>query len=227
MTERPDLPEKGHVSKSRKARIQELESEVAEYRRLLGMSEPLDITVWETVNTQEMRDALAVRALIQEWGDPYKALRRLGFDFEVTKNGGIGKDDRAEVRDLIKRIFETDGVKALYAKAFSDIEALKPEILNRQAQIALYGDDESSVRAASQLAKVGGWFKPDPDAQKMPIINLYALMANGQQPQVSATVQDASGTLTTAGFLDHEPGEPVRIDSGDDGVYKALEAGSK
>ena len=227
MTQRPDPPEKGHVGKSRKARIQELEREVQELRGLLGMETPLDITLWEAINTQEMRDALATRALIQEWGDPYKALRRLGFDFEVTPNGAIGKEDRDHVRALIKRIFETDGVKALYAKAFADIEALKPEILNRQAQIAMYGDDESSVRAASQLAKVGGWFKQEPDSQKMPVINLYTFMATNGQPQVHASVQDANGTTTsTAGFLDHEPGEPVRIDSGDDSIYKALE-GSK
>lgn len=218
------MPEKGHVSKSRKARIEALERENQELRQRIGMDAPLDLTVWEMVNTQEMRDALAVRALIQEWGDPYKALMRLGFQFKIEPNGAIGKEDREHVRALIKRIFETDGVKTIYAKAFEDVEALKPEIINRQAQIALYGDDESSVRAASQLAKVAGWNKPDPDSNKMPVINLYNFMAPNGHAQVRASVNDEPQAIPAAsGFLDHEPGEPVRIDSGDDQVYEALE----
>lgn len=223
MTARPtDRPEKGQGSKSRKARIHELESQVEEYRRLLGMDTPLDITLWEQVNSQEMRDAMATRALIQEWGDPYKALRRLGFDFEVTPKGAIGKEDREEVRDLIKRIFQTEGVKALSTKAFEDIESIKTEMLSRQAQIALHGDDESSVRAFSQVSKTLGWQKQDAPPQNVPVINLYNMVAGNAPPQVRATVGEPQAIQPAPGFLDHEPGDPVRIDSGDETVYEAL-----
>lgn len=102
---------------------------------------------------QEMRDGLAARAWISEWGDPTAALLRLGFP-------ALNRLPPSKVRlysDYVDRIFGTPGVQAILAHDPSSIDEERKSILARQVKIALYGDDAASVRAAASLLKVCGW----------------------------------------------------------------------
>lgn len=208
--------------KLRKERMEQLERENKDLRDALGMTEPQSLDTWGTVLTQNMRDAMAARALIQEWGHPLNALRRLGFEIAASQSGRLA--DKEQMVALIKQVFDTDGVRDILSRTLEDIEGSKPQILARLNQTALYGDDDASVRAASQIAKIAGWNKPDPE-NTVPIINLYTLI-NGQAQPVTTTQKPALAKAQTyeSDFLAHEPGQPVRIDSGDDVVSAAIES---
>lgn len=56
----------------------ELRRENEELRALLGLTKPRTIEEWEML-PHMVRDPLAARAFIAEWGDPGRALIRLGF----------------------------------------------------------------------------------------------------------------------------------------------------
>lgn len=130
----------------------ELHAEIAELRATLGLRRRRTIGEWEAM-PQEMRDGLAARAWISEWGDPTAALLRLGFP-------ALNRLPPSKVRlysDYVDRIFGTPGVQAILAHDLSSIDEERKSILARQVKIALYGDDAASVRAAASLLKVCGW----------------------------------------------------------------------
>lgn len=208
---KPGAVERRGGRPNRKAKMEELEREVKELRGRLELDGGLDVTLWEQFNPQDVRDALAARALIAEWGNPTNALIRLG----IEATGEHGRFDA-----LAKRIFDTPGVRAILAKNLSEIEERKKDILARQVQIALYGDDDASVRAASQLAKVAGWQKTPDVAIQNNTLNLFKLVG-GDKNTRAAALEAASDV--TVGFLEHEPGDPVRIDSGDDAIEAAFQ----
>lgn len=168
------------------------------------MAEPLTFEEWERSSPQNLRDAMAARALLQEWGNPVNALIRLGFAHER---------DREKREALRAAVFDTPGCRTVLADRLKDAEAARGEMLQRQVQIALHGSDDASVRSFSQLAKIMGWQPAENtgiDNRKFIQQNIYQMVgtagpSRAAQPQAAAI-----------GFLDHEPGDPQRIDSGED-----------
>ena len=100
-----------------------------------------------------VRDPLAARAWVAEWGDVTRALVRLGFP-------SMNRLPPGKVR-LYKHyadcVFGTPGVQAILKRDLSRLDAEREAILSRQLQTALYGEDAESVRAAALLANVCGW----------------------------------------------------------------------
>ena len=102
---------------------------------------------------------LAARAWIAEWGDPGRALVRLGF----PAMNRLPPDKVGLYKDYTARVFETPGVQAILRRDLSRLDADREAILARQLRTALYGEDAESVRAAALLAKVCGWeFRTNP-----------------------------------------------------------------
>jgi hypothetical protein len=130
----------------------ELRREVEDLRALLGLTKPRAIEEWEAL-PQEVRDPLAARALIAEWGDRGRALVRLGF---VAMNR-LPPDKVRAYSDHISRVFETTGVQAILKRDLARLDVEREAILSRQCRTALYGEDGESVRAATLLIKVCGW----------------------------------------------------------------------
>jgi hypothetical protein len=118
----------------------------------LGLSKPRTIDDWEML-PQEIRDPLAARALVAEWGEAGRALIRLGFP-AVNR---LPPDKVSLYKEYIARVFETPGVRAILERDLSRLDADREAILARQSRTALYGEDAESVRAAALVAKVCGW----------------------------------------------------------------------
>ena len=100
-----------------------------------------------------VRDQLAARAWISEWGDPISAFPRLGF----APLNRLQPKKVQLYRDYVARIFGTPGVQAILARDLASIDQERRSILARQVKIALHGDDAESVRAAALLIRVCGW----------------------------------------------------------------------
>ena len=129
-----------------------------ELRAALGLGGQRTIEEWEAL-PQAVRDPLAARAWIAEWGDPGRALVRLGF----PAMNRLPPDKVGVYKEHIARVFETPGVQAILSRDLSRLDADREAILARQLRTALYGEDAESVRAAALLAKVCGWeFRGDP-----------------------------------------------------------------
>jgi len=181
----------------------QLEQEVAEFRRVLASDLHYDIETWENLMPAPLRDALAARALIHCNGDAFRAAARLGFGPLRTKHA------QAEV---FPRLFNTEGVKAILARDLSEPEENRQALIERQAHIAMYGDDNNSVKAFQMLAKVCGWVKtPDLLIQNNRQTILALVTQKNHRGEIPAETLDA---LPPA-FLEHEPGAATRIDSGD------------
>lgn len=202
--------------KVRAEKMAELERENAELRERLSMK-PRTLEDWELVGTQELRDAMAVRALIAEWNDPFRALVRLGFEPPVRDSGRI---ERKSYDALIERVFKTPGVEALLKAMTRDLEESKPELIRRQMEIAQHGDPDASVRAFSQLAKIAGWQKTPDTVIDRRSVNLFALVS-GEQPKGNKALPEGGGTESAMEFLSHEPGAAMRIDSGGGDILDA------
>lgn len=130
----------------------ELRKELTELRGLLEIRERRTIDEWEAM-PQELRDPLAARALIAEWGDRGAALIRLGFP-------SLSRLPPRQVRayeDHVQRVFETPGVRAIIRRELAQIEAERAALIERQVRVALYGDNDASIRAFEGLARVCGW----------------------------------------------------------------------
>ncbi len=123
-----------------------------ELRAALGLGGQRAIEEWETL-PQAVRDPLAARAWIAEWGDPGRALVRLGF----PAMNRLPPDKVGLYKDYTARVFETPGVQAILQRDLSRLDADREAILARQLRTALYGEDAESVRAAALLVKVCGW----------------------------------------------------------------------
>jgi hypothetical protein len=130
----------------------ELRREVEELRRLLGLTKPRTIEEWEAL-PQSVRDPLAARAWIAEWGDRSRALVRLGF----AAMNRLPPDKLRAYSDHVSRVFETPGVQAILKRDLARLDVEREAILSRQCRTALYGEDGESVRAATLLTRVCGW----------------------------------------------------------------------
>jgi hypothetical protein len=130
----------------------ELRRENEELRALLGLSKPRTLHDWEML-PEEIRDPLAARAFVAEWGDVGRALIRLGF----PAMNRLPPNTVKTYWDHVARVFETPGVQAILKRDLARLDADREAILSRQCRTALYGEDAQSVRAAALLAKVCGW----------------------------------------------------------------------
>ena len=130
----------------------EMRRELEDLRKLLGLTKPRTIDEWEML-PPTVRDPMAARAWVAEWGDVTRALVRLGFP-------SMNRLPPGKVR-LYKHyadcVFGTPGVQAILKRDLSRLDAEREAILSRQLQTALYGEDAESVRAAAWLANVCGW----------------------------------------------------------------------
>lgn len=178
-----------------------LKEENGELRERLGM-DSTDVGLWLTLNPQDTRDRLAARALIAEWGNPYNALLRLGI--QATKG---------DVESLSEQVFKTEGCQSIMHDTLSDDEAYK-RIINRQKEIAQFGDNDQSVRAAQVLGKFLGWQKlPDTviDNRRQHITLQQIVNPADEAIQSKNTKELPAGIVDAADFLSHEPGAATRI----------------
>ena len=130
----------------------ELRRGIEELRDALGLRGCRTIDEWERLPAA-LRDALAARALIAEWGDEGKALVRLGFP-AMNK---LPANQVPIYRDHIARVFDSPGVRAILKRDLARVDADQEAIISRLHRSAIYGDDATSVRAAALLIKVCGW----------------------------------------------------------------------
>jgi hypothetical protein len=131
----------------------ELRRENEELRDALGLRGHRTIEDWETL-PPALRDPLAARAFISEWGDKGRALIRLGFP-------ALNKLPPSKVhlyKGYAARVFDTPGVQAILKRDLSRIDRERDAMLSRPNWIALADDDGQSVRAIDLLAKVCGWY---------------------------------------------------------------------
>ena len=130
----------------------ELRRENEDLRALLGLSKPRTLHDWEML-LQEIRDPLAARAFVAEWGDVGRALIRLGF----PPMNRLPPKKVPLYKDYAARVFETPGVHAILERDLARLDADREAILSRQCRTALYGEDGQSVRAATMIARVCKW----------------------------------------------------------------------
>lgn len=161
--------------KSRK----DLRNENAELRKLLKLTNTpyWSVEEWESANPQDVRDGLAARVFLNEWGDRHKALRRLGF----APPERIRTHARpAYVRGCMQ-IFDTPGVREILSRELSHIEEQRDALLRRQVKTALYGCDHDSVNAFSLLARVMGWFEKPSTERRDNVLTLANLVMRNNE----------------------------------------------
>lgn len=135
----------------------EMRQQLEELRQLLGMNATRTIEEWEEF-PPALRDPLAARAFLAEWGNCGNALIRLGFP-------PMNKLPPSEVpvyKDCVARVFDTPGVQAILKRDLSRIDLERDAMLSRLGWIGLHGGDGQSVRAIDLLAKVCGWYYHPP-----------------------------------------------------------------
>lgn len=170
------------------------------------------VAEWLRITPEPMREAMAARALEDAQGSVIKAAVALGFPPPLA-----GQLD-AYSKVVIDPVFHTPGVKAILERDLREPEEWKRELLSRQVRIALYGDNESAIRAFANLARICGWNKgPDVVVQHNSATILALVHKTDGQEKIAAHV-------AVPGFLEHDPGAPVRIDSDSELVDRALEA---
>jgi hypothetical protein len=101
-----------------------------------------------------VRDGLAARAFLAEWGDCYSALRRLGFPPMSQLSPRVVE----AYKDHVARVFQTPGVQAILRRELAFIEPEGRALLARMVQIALHGEASASTRAFECVARVCGWY---------------------------------------------------------------------
>lgn len=205
--------------KSSKLRMKTLKQENEVLRKRLGMKNLTTLEEW-MLNPQEIRDQMAARALMAEWGRVREALVLLGF-IQTDDYARIPKDQKQRFK-LAKVIFQTPGCQELLLRHLQEVDDNKGAILSRLQQVALHAADGEAVRAAQVISKMSGWQKtPDMmvDNRRMTFVQL---LGNERSPETKP-MEALEGTVDSVDFLCHEPGEPVRIDSGNEDIYKALE----
>jgi hypothetical protein len=135
----------------------EMRRELEDLRKRLGLTKPRTIEEWETLPAA-VRDLLAARAFIAEWGDKGRALTRLGF----PAMNRLPPDRVHLYHDHVRRVFDAPAVQAILKRDLARLDVEREAILSRVSRMALYGDDAESVRAAALLIKVCGWeFRAD------------------------------------------------------------------
>lgn len=197
--------------KNRAQKLKEQEAEIEVLKRRLELDGNVTLTQWEKMGSQEMRDEFAARAYFQTWGSGEKSLLLLGFNRKDAQN-----------EKLQTRILETPGVQSIVGDAFRPAKEQKADMVQRMVRIARFGDDDSAVRAFAQLARVEQWIKNEPGASPVSV-NLYGLAGINQQPALTEKRVDAlEQSADPLALLSHEPGEPVRITTGDEFIDDAL-----
>jgi hypothetical protein len=135
-------------SRRRAARIKELEAEVAALRKRLDMTEPMTVTAWESFGSPHIRAEMAARALMQEWCDPRRALKLLGF-------GKQDSDDPANQN----RILRSDEVLEILDSVMQPPKELWTKILRRAQENAILGTGDVSIRATEKLSQWYDWLE--------------------------------------------------------------------
>lgn len=199
-----------------KERIKDLEGQIAALMEQRG-AEKRSPESWGEYLSQEQRDQFAARALIQEWGDPYRALIRLGFELEKNGSGHLAP----WVFELADRVFKTPGCQQHLARNMADLETQKQGMLARLMSIAQNGDDKNAVSAASQLSKIMGLNKADQGALPAGATqNIFIQMgsANNDGERHRVETIDTDAVIDASDFLVHEPGEATLVDDSEDPV---------
>jgi hypothetical protein len=137
---------------SRRARIRQLELQVADLERRQNLKQPMELATWFAMPACE-RDAWAARAYIDTWGARGRALRRLGFDVDALSDA-----KRSELEGLV---FSASAL-AKRDELIAEADAVRKVILARNLNTALHGSAESCLRAAELLIKVRGWDRGTP-----------------------------------------------------------------
>lgn len=189
----------------KKAEKDALIAENARLKELLGLAEPTTEETWGEFAPQDVRDQMAAAALIAERLDYGRALRRLGFKWELDQNNRMPRETRA----LSFRVFGP-GCQAILAEiTATEIEPTTQALVKRLKQTALGDDDKASNQAASTLAKLLGLNKEKPitniDARSQ---NLFLL---GQKGATKEMLEGGPAELSAGEFLNHEPGEAEKI----------------
>ena len=203
----------GHIRRSKQTAM-----ELQELREQMGMKRiPADD--WCAAAPQELRDQMAARALMAEWLNEYNALVRLGIIAKPKSREPQGEEnDAPPYEEIFERIFRTEGVRAILQRDLTDVEKQKKELLARQAQIALHGDDDSATRAFTSVARVAGWNKPDV-APASVSVSLYQMLwtrgEGGDGPRAIAATVNGVALPVAEDFLSHEPGEAAAVPDDD------------
>ena len=98
------------------------------------------IDEWEQLPAA-IRDRLAARAFVAEWGDKGRALIRLGF----PALNRLRPDKSHLYNEYAARVFETPGVQAIVKRDLARLEVEREAILSRLGRTAIYGEDGESV----------------------------------------------------------------------------------
>jgi len=194
----------------RRAEIEELRVANAALRERLEMELNPDPDATFLTLAQDVRDALAVRALFVHTGDMYAALRQLGFD---TKDRSI-----IDLRNMAKLVFDTEGVRAKMTANLEDFEGQRLAMIARQVQIALHGTDENATRAFGTLARTLGWQKT-PDSTfnvDKRTVNVWQMFGEQDRARAGQAAIEGGGGTNGLDLLGYEPGAPTPIDVAED-----------
>ena len=218
----PEPPSKPERKIGRDAAVTEnkrLKKEIDALRDALN-SEPIDLGAWYAI-PEQLRDQFAARALFAESGHWGSALKRLGF-----RPAGMGS---AGAKELFDTVFGTPGCQALLSADLSDAQEQRKALVHRMVEVGLRGSDDAAVRATQVVAKLAGWLKDEDTTRGQTVIHLWGAVAGATQnaePKHVTTIDHQERALPSTDplvVLGHEPGEPVRIDSGDERVHRAIE----
>jgi hypothetical protein len=135
-------------SRNKAARIKELEAENSALRKRLEMAEPMTLAAWESFGSPHIRAEMAARALMQEWCDPRRALKLLGFEH---------KDAIDET--IQSRILRSDEVTEILNAVMQPSKELWTKIMERCAQNAILGTGDVSIRATEKLSQWYDWLE--------------------------------------------------------------------
>jgi len=201
--------------RNNKARVKELEAELAELKEKLG-AEPQDLDGWMMI-PEEIRDRFAARALMQSAGDWKTALKCLGFRVsgKITGEGAVAKV-KAQTA-LREAVLNTRGVQAILRRTLDADEARRKATIDRLFEEVEFGPGDRAVRAAQPLAKLAGWIKDEPPPQQTVTIHLASLVGGvaleGHPQKRVHTIDQPKEPLTSIdSVLAHEPGAAKPLD---------------
>jgi hypothetical protein len=190
-------------------KIKALEQQIDILEKALDMKKtPMDLTMWESLGPQEARDEMACRSWWHNLSNPIDALLGLGFTMKDATN-----------KKIQSRVLFTPGFNDILRKANRTTTENWEALVARQNKNALLAkNDGDSTRAFTMLAKIEGKMQPEPVQQ---VVHLHTMIGMHEQTGVKPvkTIEQKEDPLA---ILGHEPGEPVRISTGDKLVEKIL-----
>jgi hypothetical protein len=149
----------------------ELRRENDELRAALDLRGDRTIEEWEAF-PPALRDPLAARAFLAEWGNRGNALIRLGF----PPMNRLPPSKVHLYKDYAARVFDTPGIQAILKRDLSRIDLERDAMLSRLSWIGLHGEDDESLRAIDVLAKVCGWYYHPPQPSTPAAAGIEALL---------------------------------------------------